>query len=140
MNIWIPLGSIFAGLGVILGALGAHSLKNRLAEQQLASYHTATHYLVIHSLALIVVGILSIQLGESLAGKLNRVGAFFTAGIILFSGSIYILVLGGPRFFGPVTPLGGLSFIIGWFLLAFVFLRINPKKSCQPPINTDEYR
>lgn len=123
MKIWIPLGSILAGLGVLLGALGAHSLKDRLTAQQLATYHTATHYLVIHSIALILVGILSIQLGESFAKKLNKTGAYFAAGIALFSGSIYILTLGGPKFFGPITPVGGLSFIAGWFTLAFTFLK-----------------
>lgn len=123
MNRWIPLGAFFGGLGVILGAMGSHSFKDQLAEQKLASFHTATQYMVTHSLALILVGILALQLGEPIAKKLNKVGGFFTAGIILFCGSIYILTFDGPKFFGPITPVGGLSFIIGWFAMAFTLLK-----------------
>lgn len=123
MNKWIPLGALFGGLGVILGAMGSHSFEDRLTEQKLASLHTATQYMVTHSLALIMVGILALQLGEPIGRKLNKVGGFFTAGIILFCGSIYILTFDGPKFFGPITPIGGLSFIIGWFVLTFTLLK-----------------
>ena len=73
----------------------------------------------MHSLALILVGILARQLGDEYNSKVIKAGWFFLAGIILFSGSLYALALGGPRAFGPLTPLGGLSFMIGWVLLAF---------------------
>lgn len=123
MKPWIPLGAVLGGLGVIIGAFGAHSLKDRLTEQKLAAFHTATQYQFFHSLALILVGALALQLGEPFAKKLNLAGSFFTAGILFFCGSVYALSLGGPRFLGPVTPLGGLSFMAGWFTLAFAFLK-----------------
>lgn len=125
MNRWIPLGALFSGLGVILGAMGAHSLKDRLTEQKLAAFHTATDYLLYHGLALLLVGILTLQLGGPAGKKLNWVGGLFTTGIVLFCGSIYILTFGGPRAFGPMTPLGGLSFMTGWFALAFICLKKN---------------
>ena len=124
MHLWIKLGGILGGLSVMLGAFGAHSLKARLSEKSLATFHTAQFYQFMHSLALILVGILILQLGDENSKRLNRAGWFFMAGIIMFSGSLYTLALGGPRWLGPVTPLGGLSFMIGWFLLAFS----QPKK------------
>ncbi len=119
MHIWIKLGGIFGGLGVILGAFGAHSLKERLTEQSLETFKTGVLFQFIHSLALILVGLLAMQFADEHQKKIERSGWFFTAGIVLFSGSLYSLALGGPKWLGPVTPLGGLSFMIGWFLLAF---------------------
>lgn len=116
---WISLGAGLGGLSVILGAFGAHSLKARLTEQKLAVFQTGTHYLGYHALALILLGILALQLGESADKPLNRAGKFFVAGIVLFSGSLYVLAFGGPRYFGPITPFGGLFFILGWFTLAW---------------------
>lgn len=119
MRIWIQLGGLFGGLSVLLGAFGAHSLKNHLTQQKLDVFQTATQYQFFHSLALVLVGLLALQAGEQDRKKINRAGKFFTAGILLFSGSLYILAFDGPRFFGPITPIGGLSLIIGWSLLAF---------------------
>ena len=119
MNIWVRLGAIGGGLGVMLGAFGAHSLKNVLTPKSLDVFQTATQYLTIHSLALILLGILAMQAGEKDRKRINRAGKFFMAGILLFCGSLYALAFDGPRFFGPITPLGGLCFIIAWFLLAF---------------------
>ncbi len=115
---WISLGALFGGLSVMLGAFGAHSLKERLTEKSLATFHTATDYLAYHAIAIVLVGILSLMLGERGHRALKKVGLFFTAGILLFSGSLYALAFDGPRFFGPVTPFGGLCFMIGWFTLA----------------------
>ena len=117
---WISLGACFGGLSVMLGAFGAHSLKDLLTEQKLATFQTGTQYMGYHALALILVGILVLILGEPGKQALKKVGIFFTAGIFLFSGSLYVLAFDGPRIFGPVTPLGGLSFMIGWFTLAVV--------------------
>ncbi len=119
MRIWIQLGGLFGGLSVLMGAFGAHSLKNHLTQQKLDVFQTAAQYQFFHSLALVLVGILALQAGEQDRKKINRAGKFFTAGILLFSGSLYILAFDGPRLFGPITPIGGLSLIIGWFLLAF---------------------
>ncbi len=119
MRIWIQLGGIFGGLSVLMGAFGAHSVKDHLTPQKLDVFHTASHYMFYHSLALVLVGLLALQAGEQDRKKINRAGKFFAAGILLFCGSLYILAFDGPRYFGPITPIGGLSFIIGWFLLAF---------------------
>ncbi|MFQ5449205.1 MAG: DUF423 domain-containing protein [Nitrospinaceae bacterium] len=117
-RLWVILGAAFSGLSIVLGAFGAHSLKTLLTAQKMAVFHTATHYMGYHGLALILLGLLSLQLGETGARALKKAGMFFTAGILLFCGSLYILTFDGPRFFGPVTPFGGLSFMIGWFTLA----------------------
>ena len=119
MHLWIKLGGIFGGLGVLLGAFGAHSLKASLTEKSLATFQTGVQSQFMHSLALILVGILAMQFSDEHQKKIQRPGWFFLVGIVLFSGSLYSLALGGPRWLGPVTPLGGLSFMIGWVLLAF---------------------
>jgi uncharacterized membrane protein YgdD (TMEM256/DUF423 family) len=119
MRLWIKLGGILGGLSVMLGAFGAHSLKERLTEKSLATFQTGVQYQFMHSIALILVGLLMLSLGEESSKRLNRSGWFFAVGILLFSGSLYSLALGGPRWLGPVTPLGGLCFMIGWVLLAF---------------------
>ncbi len=118
-RLWIKLGSILAGLSVLFGAFGAHSLKSRLTEKSLDTFHTAQFYQFMHSIALVLVGFLILKLGEDASKRIHKAGWFFTAGIVLFSGSLDGLALGGPRFLGPMTPLGGLCFMIGWFLLAF---------------------
>ena len=115
---WISTGAIFSGLSVMLGAMGAHSLKNALTEKKLSAFQTATEYMGYHGLALILVGIICFQLSENGAKALKKVGILFTVGILLFSGSIYILAFDGPRFFGPITPIGGLCFMTGWFIFA----------------------
>lgn len=115
---WVSLGAGLAGLSVMLGAFGAHSLKAKLTEKKLATFHTATDYLGYHALGLIAIGILILVLNEELRAKLQRSARWISAGIVLFSGSLYALTFDGPRFFGPITPLGGLCFMIGWFTLA----------------------
>jgi len=120
---WISIGAIFSGLSVTLGAMGAHSLKNILTEKNLSAFQTATEYMGYHGIALILVGIVSLQLKDNGKKALTKVGVFFTLGILMFSGSIYILISDGPRFFGPVTPLGGLCFMLGWFTFAGVIIR-----------------
>ena len=120
---WISIGAIFSGLSVMLGAMGAHSLENVLTEKKLSAFQTATEYMGYHGLALILVGIICIQLAESSTKSLKKVGVLFTTGILLFSGSIYILTFDGPRLFGPITPIGGLCFMAGWFVFAGVIFK-----------------
>ena len=120
---WISTGAIFSGLSVMLGAMGAHSLKNVLTEKKLSAFQTATEYMGYHGLALILVGIICSQLAGNSAKPLKKVGILFTAGILMFSGSIYILTFDGPRLFGPVTPIGGLCFMAGWFIFAGVIYK-----------------
>ena len=120
---WVSLGAVLAGLGVLLGAFGAHSLKAQLTEKKLATFHTATDYLGYHALALMAIGILMYTLNEKIAPKLQRSSYWISSGILLFSGSLYGLVFDGPRFLGPITPLGGLCFMIGWFTMALTLLK-----------------
>ncbi|MBC8287402.1 MAG: DUF423 domain-containing protein [Nitrospinae bacterium] len=122
---WVSLGAGLAGLSVMLGAFGAHSLKARLTEKKLATFHTATDYLGYHALGLIAIGILMLALSEDIRAKLQRSARWVSAGIVLFSGSLYVLTFDGPRFFGPITPLGGLCFMIGWFTLAYSLLKYS---------------
>lgn len=122
---WVSLGAGLAGLSVMLGAFGAHSLKARLTEKKLATFHTATDYLGYHALGLIAIGILMYVLNAEISSKLNRSARWISAGILLFSGSLYALTFDGPRFFGPITPLGGLCFMIGWFTLAFSLFKFS---------------
>jgi len=116
---WVSLGAGLAGLSVMLGAFGAHALKARLTEKKLATFHTATDYLGYHALGLIAIGILMLVLDDAIRTKLQRSARWMSAGIVLFPGSLYMLTFEGPRFFGPITPLGGLCFMIGWFTLAY---------------------
>jgi uncharacterized membrane protein YgdD (TMEM256/DUF423 family) len=122
---WISLGATLAGLSVMLGAFGAHSLKARLTEKKLATFHTATDYLGYHALGLIAIGILIYVLDDEIRLKLRRSARWISAGILLFPGSLYALTFDGPRFFGPITPLGGLCFMIGWFTLAISLFKYS---------------
>jgi uncharacterized membrane protein YgdD (TMEM256/DUF423 family) len=112
---WLSLASVLGALGVVLGAFGAHALRARLDPQQLASWQTAVQYHLLHSVVLLALVLFADATGRSVRAP----ASLFALGIVLFSGSIYLLVLGGPRWLGPVTPLGGLCFIAGWVLLAF---------------------
>lgn len=103
-------------LAVIFGAFGAHLLKKRLTADLLDIYHTAVQYHFFHSLALLGLGLLLLQLPESVL--LRWSGWLLLAGMILFSGSLYMLALSGMRWLGAITPLGGGAFIIAWLLLA----------------------
>jgi uncharacterized membrane protein YgdD (TMEM256/DUF423 family) len=117
----LPL--ISAGLsgliGVGLGALGVHALASALAERGMThAWETAAHYQLIHTLALLGVGVW-LRLGDAgVAPLLVWTTRLWIGGIVLFSGSLYGLAVGGPRWLGPVTPLGGLAFIVGWLLVA----------------------
>ncbi|SFS56161.1 Uncharacterized membrane protein YgdD, TMEM256/DUF423 family [Paenibacillus sp. 453mf] len=116
MQMLIVLGSILMVIAVAMGAFGAHALKSKFEEGKQKVYETAVQYHLIHALAIIVAGILAGQYPE--AGLLVTAGWFMAVGIILFSGSLYILSLKKIRFLGPITPLGGISFIIAWILVA----------------------
>jgi uncharacterized membrane protein YgdD (TMEM256/DUF423 family) len=116
LRVFIVAGSLLAALGVILGAFGAHGLKNHLSAESLAIYHTAVNYQIYHALGLILIGILSSQLQtESL---ITWSGYCLLAGIALFCGSLYLLSITGQRWLGAITPFGGTTFILGWVLLA----------------------
>ena len=113
MNHWLAVAAVVGGVGVVLGAFGAHGLRARLEPEQLLSWQTAVQYHLLHSVALLGLGLFTAQSGRAVGLQ----AWLFTLGIALFSGSIYLLVLGGPRWLGPVTPLGGLCLIGGWLSL-----------------------
>lgn len=108
---------------VIIGAFGAHGLKEKIDGSLLAAYQTGVQYHFYHTLALALVGILLMKAPHSVL--LIWSGWAFVVGIVLFSGSLYGLALGAPRWFGPITPLGGLSFMIGWILWLVGAWRLN---------------
>lgn len=112
IKLFLLAGSFFCMLSVILGAFAAHGLKSRLSEYSIGIFKTAAEYQMVHGLALIAVAIL-IKWGM----HLNMAGGFFIAGTLLFSGSLYLLALTGLKWLGPITPLGGLCFIIGWIVI-----------------------
>lgn len=108
----LSLASLSGLSAVVLGAFGAHGLKGRLSESMLEVYETAVHYQFFHTLALLAVALLMFKWGSQRT-LITAAGAFFL-GICLFSGSLYLMALGAPRWLGPITPLGGLSFMVGW--------------------------
>lgn len=112
---FIALGAISAFLSVGLGAFGAHAIKQTIAAELLAIYQTAVDYQFFHSLGLILIGLVYQQLPTKL---IKSAGWLIVFGIIVFSGSLYILSLTGIRWLGAITPIGGTAFILAWFLLA----------------------
>ncbi len=109
------LGALAGALSVALGAFGAHALHTRLDPAMLAVYETGVRYQFLHALALLFVGRMGGATPRSWTGL---AGGLFTAGIVLFSGSLYALVLTRLAWWGAVTPVGGLAFIAGWLVLA----------------------
>jgi len=122
---WTAIGSVLMALAVGLGAFGAHGLRNRLDAYSLSVYEKAAFYHFIHSLGILLVALLARASAISLAGQ-NRVAWLLLLGVLLFSGSLYILSLNGVRALGAVTPLGGLAFIAGWLVLAYEAIRGAP--------------
>ncbi|MDF1782161.1 MAG: DUF423 domain-containing protein [Alcanivoracaceae bacterium] len=114
------IGALNGALAVILGAFGAHGLKSRVDTAMLDVWSTASEYHFYHALALILVGILAKQFGDS--GFVSAGWVMF-AGMVIFSGSLYALVLSGTRWLGAITPLGGTALIIGWAMLAWALYK-----------------
>jgi uncharacterized membrane protein YgdD (TMEM256/DUF423 family) len=112
--IWAKIASLFLLLGVAFGAFGAHALRNQLTPYATEIYKTAVLYHLIHALGLFAVAWISTQ-GNS--PHIRCAGILLTAGILLFSGSLYLLAITDIKILGAITPLGGLSFIMGWFIL-----------------------
>jgi uncharacterized membrane protein YgdD (TMEM256/DUF423 family) len=116
----LAIAGALLALATVLGAFGAHALKAHLPADRLQVYETAVRYHFLHSLGLLAIGILL----RSMDGELLRWSAILVlAGVILFSGSLYLLTFGAPRFLGVVTPIGGLALIGGWILFAVTVLR-----------------
>jgi uncharacterized membrane protein YgdD (TMEM256/DUF423 family) len=120
---FIFLGSLNLLLAVVLGAFGAHGLKSRVTPEQLGWWHTGVDYHVWHALGLLGIGLL--LLNQPALNAAKSAGWLLQAGILVFSGSLYAMTLGAPRWFGAITPLGGLAFIAGWGVLAWASFRLG---------------
>ncbi|MBI4243206.1 MAG: DUF423 domain-containing protein [Planctomycetes bacterium] len=119
-KLFFVIGAISAALGVIAGAFGGHTLKNKLAPEMLSVFDVAVRYHLIHSLALLAVSWACTKWPGTFV---NISGYLFICGIILFSGSLYTLSISGIKWIGAITPVGGISFITGWGLLAFAIIK-----------------
>lgn len=120
----VGVGAILAFLGVAAGAFGAHALRDHLTPDRLAIYQTGAQYQLVHALALVAIACAPFR-------SPRRVGWLFLFGVIVFSGSLYALAITGLRWLGAITPLGGLSFLAGWALLAWEALR--PSRGADDP-------
>lgn len=118
---FLMLAAFFGFTGVGLGAFAAHGLKNRLTPEYLTIFHTGVTYQLVHTLALLGVALLVTQIPGRL---LTWAGASFAIGILLFSGSLYLLTLTGISKLGIVTPFGGLAFLAGWLCLGLAAWRL----------------
>ena len=119
-NLFLVLASLNGFLAVALGAFAAHALQSRLTEQLLHTFQTGVQYHMYHALALLGVGMLSLHYPQ--ASLVRLAGYAFTLGIVLFSGSLYVLALSGIRWLGAITPLGGVAFLAGWGCLCWFAL------------------
>lgn len=127
MRLFLLLAGLNGFLAVALGAFGAHGLKARLAAlpdgaQRLEWWQTAAHYHLVHALALGLAAFLASRLGDG-AALPRTAGWAFQVGIVLFSGSLYAMTLGGVRALGAVTPLGGVALLVGWACVAWGAVR-----------------
>lgn len=122
MHYLLSIAALSGGLSVALGAFAAHGLRGKLAENMLAAFQTGVQYQFYHSLGLLLLVILYKQLAQPL---LLWSYGFMLAGILCFSGSLYLLALTGNKIFGPVTPLGGVFFIIAWAILFVVGMKVG---------------
>ena len=122
LRVFLMLAAFFGFTGVALGAFAAHGLKGRLTEQYLAIFHTGVTYQLVHALALIGVALLATQLQSRLV---TWAGICFALGIVLFSGSLYVLTMTGISKLGMITPIGGLGFLAGWLCLGLAAWRVS---------------
>ena len=120
---WFAAGAVLSGLGVLVGAFGAHGLRDRVTADMLAVFETGVRYHLIHGLAVLAVAWAASRWPNAWIGA---AGWLFAAGIVVFSGSLYILALSGVRWWGAVTPIGGVCFLAGWAALAVGALRASP--------------
>ena len=117
---WIGIAAVNMAIAVALGAFGAHGLEGRVSIQQLEWWHTATLYLFVHTLGLLLVGLLI-----RLKYITQTTAWLLQIGIIIFAGSLYAMTLGAPRWFGAITPIGGVLMIAGWLWLAVSVFRLK---------------
>jgi len=122
MKLYIITGSVFAALAILFGAFGSHALKEKLTLEQLEIYDIATRYLMFHALGIFAIGILGYQVpSEVLIWPL----LLMVFGILIFSGSLYLISLAGYKKLGMVTPIGGLALIISWLMVAYNIYKLS---------------
>ncbi len=117
---WFATGAALCGLGVLLGAFGAHGLAGRITPEMLSIFETGVRYHLVHGLALLGVAWAASRWPS---GLINAAGWLFVLGVIVFSGSLYVLSITGARWLGAITPIGGLCLTVGWLLLAIGAMR-----------------
>ena len=117
MKFFLIAGAVNGFLSVALGAFGAHMLEGRIADKYLATWETAVQYQMFHAVALVAIGILMSGKLFGAVSSLNTAGYLILAGIIIFSGSLYVLSLTGISVLGAITPIGGVAFLAGWIML-----------------------
>jgi uncharacterized membrane protein YgdD (TMEM256/DUF423 family) len=116
VRLFFVLGSVLAGLAVGLGAFGAHGLRATLSSDDLSTFEIGVRYQMYHALALIAVAWAASRWEST---SIVVAGWAFVVGILIFSGSLYLLVITGPRWLGAITPIGGVALLVGWALLAW---------------------
>lgn len=119
-QLFFAMGAVFGFLGVALGAMGAHALQGKLSPERLTTYELAARYQLFHALALLGAAWAAVRWP---GGAATAAGWLLAAGIVLFSGSLYGLSFGGPRWMAFVTPFGGVSFLVGWACLVWAAVR-----------------
>lgn len=117
MKFFLIAGAVNALLSVAFGAFGAHLLEGRVADKYLDTWQTAVQYQMFHAVGLMVIAILMSSSLIGTLGSLNWAGYLMLAGIIIFSGSLYVLSLTGISILGAVTPIGGVAFIAAWVMV-----------------------
>jgi uncharacterized membrane protein YgdD (TMEM256/DUF423 family) len=122
MNAWLFVAAINGALAVAAGAFAAHGLAARLDQHAMQVFETAARYHMYHALA---IGLAAFAIRDLAAIQATIAAGFFLAGILLFSGSLYLLALTGTRVLGIITPFGGVCFLIGWGFLAFAATRLK---------------
>jgi uncharacterized membrane protein YgdD (TMEM256/DUF423 family) len=119
---WSAAAAVMLALGVILGAFGAHALRGRLDDYLMSVYEKAVFYHYIHALGALIVSLMP-RIGAISESKAGWVCGLLLCGVVIFSGSLYALALTGYRGLGAITPIGGLSFIAGWTMLAWALIK-----------------
>ena len=110
---WTYIAALLGSTAIFLGAFGAHGLRSRVNPEQLANWHTAANYHLMHALAVLALALFANASGQSV----RLPATLFSVGVLFFSGSIYLLVLTGQKWLGPITPIGGLQMAAGWISL-----------------------
>ncbi len=126
MTNWTTLAAVLLAAAVMLGAFGAHGLRARLDAYAMGIYEKAVFYHFVHAIGLLIVSLLP-RLGVLEPAPAGWVCGFLASGILLFSGSLYLLAVTGVRLLGAVTPVGGVAFIAGWLLLAWRLGTAGPR-------------